>query len=72
MVLLLALIAAIVDSAISGRRLARKAQAKFPKGDPSGMSMKAGALGFYGFNRACLPRRMRAPRPRVKAGQSVD
>ncbi|WP_328841580.1 DUF3043 domain-containing protein [Nakamurella leprariae] len=72
MVLLVALLAAVVDSALFGRRLARQAQAKFPKGDPSGLSMKGGALGFYGFNRACLPRRMRAPRPRVKAGQAVD
>lgn len=69
-VLLVALLAAVVDSVIFGRQLSRKVATRFPKGDGSGLSTKGGALGFYSFNRACLPRRWRVPRPRFPRGQA--
>lgn len=71
-VLLIAILAAVIDSVVAGRQLARKVRARFPNGDGSGLSTKGGALGFYAFNRACLPRRWRAPRARVKPGDTVD
>lgn len=72
LVLMVAIIAAVIDSVIFGRRLARKVKAKFPKGDSSGQSTRGGALGFYAFNRACLIRKWRVPRPRVERGAIVD
>ncbi len=72
LVLLIAIMAAIIDSIFFGRQLSRKVRAKFPNGDDSGLSTKGSAIGFYAFNRACLPRRWRVPKPRVKVGQQVD
>jgi hypothetical protein len=72
LVLFVALLAAVADSFFFGRQLSRKVAVKFPKGDPTGMSTKAGAMGFYAFNRACMPRRWRAPRPKVATGATVD
>ncbi len=72
LVLLLAIVAAAIDSVVFGRQLARKVRAKFPSGDGSGLSMKGSALGFYAFNRACLIRRWRVPRPRVGPGDTVE
>src|SRR6478672_10070998 len=63
LVLLVAIVAAIIDSIIFGRQLSKKVQQKFPKGDESGQSTKGFSLGFYAFNRACLIRRWRVPRP---------
>jgi hypothetical protein len=72
MVLLVAIAAAINDSLIFGRQISRKVRAKFPDGDSSGQSTRGSALGFYAFNRSCLIRRWRAPRPRVEIGQQID
>ena len=72
LVLLVAILAAIIDSVIFGRQLGKKVRAKFPNGDGSGQSTKGSALGFYAFNRACLIRRWRVPRPRVAAGATID
>ena len=66
------IIAAIIDSVIFGRQLSKKVKAKFPNGDNSGQSIKGSALGFYAFNRACLIRKWRVPRPRVDAGAKID
>jgi len=72
LVLLVAIVAAIVDSIIFGRQIAKKVRAKFPNGDSSGLSAKGSSLGFYAFNRACLIRKWRVPRPRVTAGAKID
>jgi len=72
LVLLVAIVAAILDSVIFGRQLAKKVRQKFPNGDGSGLSTKGSSLGFYAFNRACLIRRWRVPRPRVESGAKID
>ena len=72
LVLMVAILAAVVDTIVFGRQLSRAVRAKFPKGDGSGLSTKGSSLGFYAFNRACLIRRWRVPRPRVKPGDAVD
>ena len=72
LVLLVGIIAAVIDSIIFGRQLSKKVKAKFPNGDSSGQSTKGASLGFYAFNRACLIRRWRVPRPRVDAGAKID
>ena len=70
-ILLIAILAAVVDSIIFGRQLARRVADKFPKGDPSGLSIRPRSLSFYAFNRACLIRKWRVPRPRVGRGDAV-
>jgi hypothetical protein len=72
LVLMVAILAAVVDSVIFGRQLSRKVANKFPNGDKSGQSTRGSSLGFYAFNRACLIRRWRVPRPRVERGAIVD
>jgi len=72
LVLLVAIGAALIDSIIFGRQISKKVRAKFPQGDSSGQSTKGYSLGFYAFNRACLIRRWRAPRPRVDTGAQID
>ena len=71
LVLLVAILAAVVDSIVFGRQLARRVAERFPKGDPSGLSIKPRSLSFYAFNRACLIRKWRVPRPRVGRGDPV-
>lgn len=71
LVLLIAILGAVVDSVIFGRQLSGLVSAKFPKGDPSGLSVKPRSLAFYAFNRACLIRKWRVPRPRVARGDVV-
>ena len=72
LVLLVAIVAAILDTVIFARAIGQKVRAKFPKGDSSDLSTKVSALGFYAFNRACLFRRWRVPRPRVAVGTKID
>jgi Protein of unknown function (DUF3043) len=72
LVLLVAIVAAVLDSVIFGRQITKKVKAKFPNGDGSGQSTKGAALGFYAFNRACLIRKWRVPRPRVGSGEKID
>lgn len=72
MLLMVAILAAVTDSVIFGRRLSRMVHAKFPNGDKSGNSTKGASLGFYAFNRATLIRRWRIPRPRVDRGDVID
>lgn len=71
LILLIAILAAVVDSVIFGRQVSRKVAAKFPKGDGTGSSSRSRSLGFYAFNRACLIRKWRVPRPRVRRGDPV-
>jgi len=71
LVLMIAIIAAVIDTVIFGRQLARAVRKKFPDGDGTGLSTKGASLGFYAFNRAVLVRRWRVPRPRVRAGDPV-
>ena len=72
LVLLVAIVAAIFDSVIFGRQISKKVREKWPNGDGSGLSMKGSSLGFYAFNRACLIRRWRVPKPRVDANAKID
>ncbi len=72
LVLMVFLLAAIADGVVFGRQITRKAAAKFPKGDPSGQSMRGRSLGYYAFQRAMLIRRWRAPRATKRPGDSVD
>ena len=70
-ILLIAILAAVVDAVIFGRQLSRRVAERFPKGDPAGLSTRTRSLGFYAFNRACLIRKWRVPRPRVGRGDAV-
>jgi hypothetical protein len=72
LVLMVAILAAVVDSFIFGKQMSRKVARKFPHGDKSGQSTRGSALGFYAFNRACLIRKWRVPRPRVDRGDPID
>ena len=72
LVLLVAIVAAVLDTVIFARAIGQNVRAKFPKGDSSDLSTKSSALGFYAFNRACLFRRWRVPRPRVAVGTKID
>ena len=56
-----------VDGLILGRKVSRLVDAKFPKNTESRWK-----LGIYAAGRASQMRRLRAPRPQVKHGASVD
>jgi hypothetical protein len=65
MMLLMALM--MLDGLILGRKVARRVDEKFPDNTESRWK-----LGLYAASRASQMRRMRAPRPQVKHGSSVD
>ncbi len=56
-----------VDGLILGRKVNRRVDAKFPKNTESRWK-----LGLYAASRASQMRRLRAPRPQVERGSSVD
>lgn len=56
-----------VDGLILGRKVSRLVDAKFPKNTESRWK-----LGLYAAGRASQMRRLRAPRPQVKHGASVE
>lgn len=55
-----------IDSVVLGRMVSRRVRERFPKSTDGGWK-----LGWYCFTRAMQLRRMRAPRPQVKAGEAV-
>ena len=57
----------MLDGVILGRKVARRVDEKFPDDTESRWK-----LGLYAVSRASQLRRMRAPRPQVKHGSSVD
>lgn len=57
----------MLDAVILGRKVARRVDEKFPNDTESRWK-----LGLYAASRASQLRRMRAPRPQVKHGASVD
>jgi hypothetical protein len=65
MLLLMLLMA--IDGLLLGRKVARKVDEKFPQDTESRWK-----LGLYATSRASQMRRMRAPRPQVKHGASVE
>jgi hypothetical protein len=56
-----------IDGLLLGRKVARRVDEKFPQDTESRWK-----LGLYAASRASQMRRMRAPRPQVKHGASVD
>ena len=56
----------LADALLLGRKVNKLVDAKFPKNTESGWR-----LGFYAASRASQLRRMRAPRPQVKRGDTV-
>jgi hypothetical protein len=56
-----------VDGVLLGRKVSRLVDAKFPNNTESRWK-----LGIYAAGRASQMRRMRAPRPQVERGSSVD
>jgi hypothetical protein len=65
MLLLMLLMA--IDGLLLGRKVARKVDENFPQDTESRWK-----LGLYATSRASQMRRMRAPRPQVKHGASVE
>jgi len=64
----MAMLAAILlEGILLGRRITNAARAKFPKEQITAVS-----LGWYAFSRASQVRKLRAPKPRVKVGATVD
>ena len=55
------------DGVILGRKVSKMVDAKFPTNTESHWK-----LGIYAAGRASQMRRMRAPRPQVERGSSVD
>jgi hypothetical protein len=62
----LLLLGMVIEGVISGRRIAKQVRAKFPK-----EVVKGSSVGFYAFVRASQIRKLRVPKPRVRAGDVV-
>lgn len=65
--MMLLMIVMLLDGVILGRKVARRVDEKFPDDTESRWK-----LGLYAVSRASQMRRMRAPRPQIKHGASVD
>ncbi len=65
--MLLLMLMMALDGLLLGRKVARKVDEKFPEDTESRWK-----LGLYAASRASQMRRMRAPRPQVKHGATVD
>ena len=63
---LLMLVAMIIEGLFMGSRLTRQVRAKFPKETVRGLS-----IGWYAFIRASQIRKLRVPKPRVRAGEKI-
>jgi hypothetical protein len=61
------LLAMVVEAIMLGRLAVRMARTKFPK-----ESIGTAGIIWYTFTRASQVRRLRAPRPRVRAGETVE
>ena len=55
-----------IEGFVNGRKIAKLAREKFPKEAVSGRS-----IGWYAFVRASQIRRLRVPKPRLKAGDPI-
>lgn len=64
---LLMLVAMIIEGLFMGSRLTRQVRQKFPKEPVRGLS-----IGWYAFIRASQIRKLRVPKPRVRAGEKID
>jgi len=64
---LLMLVAMIIEGLFMGSRLTRQVRGKFPKEPVRGLS-----VGWYAFIRASQLRKLRVPKPRVRAGDKID
>lgn len=63
----LLLLAMVVEGVMSGRRIAKQVRVKFPK-----EVVKGSSIGFYAFVRASQIRKLRVPKPRLRAGDVVS
>ena len=63
---LLMLVAMVAEGVLNGRRITKQVRAKFPKETIRGFS-----IGWYGFVRATQLRKLRVPKPRLRAGEPV-
>ncbi|WP_020495254.1 DUF3043 domain-containing protein [Sciscionella marina] len=57
----------VIEGVINGRNITKRVRAKFPDATDKGLS-----LGWYAFVRSTQIRKLRMPKPRIKAGQKVD
>ncbi|MGB3444979.1 MAG: DUF3043 domain-containing protein [Actinophytocola sp.] len=63
---LLMLVAMIIEGILLGSRITRQVRAKFPKEPVRGLS-----IGWYSFIRASQLRKLRVPKPKVRAGDKI-
>jgi hypothetical protein len=63
---LLMLLAMIGEGVLNGRRITKQVRERFPKEGVRGLS-----VGWYGFIRASQLRKLRVPKPRVRAGDKI-
>lgn len=60
------LLGMLVEGFINGRRVAKAARERFPN-----ETIRGASLGWYAFVRASQLRRLRVPKPRLKAGDRI-